>query len=1375
MKLFLKKTATTAVALTMIAGLMPLSSVIPAKAAPGSDDKLEITVPATTTIEAVGGVVTYRDTGEIVTGKVNPDDILTVTLTEQPGREFLYWISSSGAKMPQKSFDLIVRYDDWFSPVFKDTIDYPYGKEEVVLSGDCTQGTLYKRENEKGDVCFRLDIGDGNHYYYSDSSSDYKYIDKYTHNVKCSDCDSESVRPHEWDYEVTVKPTHTEEGLATYTCMCGASKTEKIGTTDEHTLVNEWIITEPSVNGEYGKRKKVCQYCDYEEEYWYLEPDYLGLLKDHVTHYSSKLTGGSGYSTDDEYFFCYTNDEGNDVYLWAYQWAFYQGNKNDGTTYMFMFTDDHDKTKIKPIYITKSRYSNNNLSSANPTYNTDEYIWAEFAYTYDAEGWLRTIEDWETPEGCNQIENAVLSGTGTDRCSDFMGYGRFWADAYNEILIPTSESSNPAEYLVKTGKSSWNYGGTGIYRNDAFIEMTEETDLTEGFECDKYVRGDSEIVYVDSKTGVTLKYSDNNEYQRPSRALRKDNDGVGYMKLVSEDEYNAADEEEQEKLFKTEDIADKLKAFAAKRAAVNDLTLEIPDEKTGYRVILMTSVEAANSISNIGLHVYFSGSTYNSSPKYYPNVTDLLPSGCKEKISYKETEDFEFDRYEIWNFEKQEWELLSEEPEYEFEVNEVMYIRLVEHRKPVSENLFRVELDGGYFYIGDDYENKHTSADLKENTKITIYSNDVEYKELDYWEDEDGNPTDYKYDTLVKSDMKLKAVYKDTVYNREAEVRNGQIRVDDEEYMSFFCDYKGTFGSVHKMITMQEPGSEYTQFLGWYTFSQYAYPRYNLISKELTIDFTLTEEYLDNRYPRSVIAIWTEDGTFDFDETGSYETYVENGFICKEGEMNRQTPVSVMLLDEYDYVEIIDDPTDSIDIIGDNYNMYYVNDAVFDGNIAKFEFSGTPLVIIEAESEVGKVDVSNPTPKNGEEVTLTAESLALYTFNGWYSDGELVSTDSSFTFTVDSEDGDLSYEAKYEPKRNGKLTIFGDSFTVNDDEHIFTSKYEDNEIELGTEFTVKSANEGFVSWTNESGKVLSKQPEYTFKVLGDTVINMNCADYANTPDSDENKARVEFVSDYDQIVEAKTYGTSDTIKFPEGPTKAGYKFIKWNLTSEEIQEKILAGESRITVKPVYEHESEKTYTVSIYINGNLQEKLYDNYAGDIVTVNAPDISEAYFSGWYDSEYNLLGTSKEFKIKIKGDIEISAEYDYYPPENEIKPMVTISGVTANTDGSKNKVSFEATRSIPDGYKLVEHGMLYSTDKYFDDVPTADSFELGSENVSRYTSNDNAPSSVLVTHMNVTGNETVAIYARAYMLVETPSGSVITVYSDISSASYNSLIG
>lgn len=435
---------------------------------------------------------------------------------------------------------------------------------------------------------------------------------------------------------------------------------------------------------------------------------------------------------------------------------------------------------------------------------------------------------------------------------------------------------------------------------------------------------------------------------------------------------------------------------------------------------------------------------------------------------------------------------------------------------------------------------------------------------------------------------------------------------------------------------------------------------------------------------------------------------------------------------------------------------------------------------------------SNGYVEVGDSVTVIAPELLRYTFKGWYLSGDVdgsdqinaspQSTSLSYTFEPNA---DTELVAVYESaakeatitfNKNGDFTVSVNgkevTGTENEDTYTFLAT-------IGDEVTITVADESFINWCNDNGKIVSTETSYTFTVTGDVTLNMTNRATA------ENTAMVEFVSAYNQVIASQIYTNDAAITPPSGPSKMGYIFKGWSLTEDkytdwattqsEIQAKITAGEKHITVVPVYEQDTSVTYTVNVYVNGEKDDTQSATgiFAGATKTVSAPTIDGKVFLYWTDKAENgtILGYDTSYFMQINKNIEIYAVYG--EKEVEKQPVITMTNVYTTIEDEKKKLSFSVTRDIPEGYTLVEHGMLYHTKQTITN-PSEDTFILGGDGVSKYVSTDTKLSGVFTLTVNVTTGEDVKVITRGYMIVkDTITGAEEVYYTSIENKSYSDL--
>ena len=319
--------------------------------------------------------------------------------------------------------------------------------------------------------------------------------------------------------------------------------------------------------------------------------------------------------------------------------------------------------------------------------------------------------------------------------------------------------------------------------------------------------------------------------------------------------------------------------------------------------------------------------------------------------------------------------------------------------------------------------------------------------------------------------------------------------------------------------------------------------------------------------------------------------------------------------------------------------------------------------------------------------TVTASAISGYKFVGWFVNeytGTAYSTD--LTCEVKPTD-DWTMIAVYEPISGGKfwLNVTASEFTVNGGAVQDSYLYE--QFAVGASVTVNfTGSENFLYWVNASNKVVSTEKSYTFVMGSETTLK---AVYGKAR---QNQATVVFISHSDQIISSKAYTTNDTIQFPVPPIKMGCTFTGWSMTEAEIRAAMANNSGIIQVRARYTEPSIACKVTVIYPDG-IGNDVVNAVVGKAVNVTAKDIEGKTFSYWTDNAGNVLGYTKTLNLAPSGDMTVKAVYD---EAAEAKPVITISEVSATTANESYVVTFMATRAVPDGYKVVKQGILWSRD-------------------------------------------------------------------------------
>ena len=448
-----------------------------------------------------------------------------------------------------------------------------------------------------------------------------------------------------------------------------------------------------------------------------------------------------------------------------------------------------------------------------------------------------------------------------------------------------------------------------------------------------------------------------------------------------------------------------------------------------------------------------------------------------------------------------------------------------------------------------------------------------------------------------------------------------------------------------------------------------------------------------------------------------------------------------------------------------------------------------------SSASVANVSVSEGAPFYADEpVTVTAPDLTTegYSFLGWYEVledngsnvtqyGERLSTALEYTFKITQ---DSKCVAVYHAMGNGKVTIHtinGAKFYVSSDPSTLNNSLA-AEFPLGTVLTIRAADaEEVLQWQNENDKLLGRGDSLTITVTGNMTISLVYKTVEN------GQSFVQFVSDYGQVLSYQQYSSSSNVTMPPVPSKMGFTGIGWlfedgtEADAETIKARI-GGVDLITLKPKYEASNEKGTLKIQYYSENapiagVDEVTYANLPyGTGKSVTAPEISNYKFSHWAKADGTPLGYQKDYYVLINSaDVTIRA---CYVAEGEVtiaQPVIAISELSAINDNGILKLRATVTRSIPDGYTLIEHGVLYARDFA---SPSEENFTYEASNtegsgVSRYISDTTSMSGAVTLNMKVADGY-VKCTQRGYMVLKNnTTGNYEYHYSELKTGSYNEI--
>ena len=196
----------------------------------------------------------------------------------------------------------------------------------------------------------------------------------------------------------------------------------------------------------------------------------------------------------------------------------------------------------------------------------------------------------------------------------------------------------------------------------------------------------------------------------------------------------------------------------------------------------------------------------------------------------------------------------------------------------------------------------------------------------------------------------------------------------------------------------------------------------------------------------------------------------------------------------------------------------------------------TYIITAVANPEAGGTVTGSGIYDFGTTATLTATANEGYTFQNWAKDGEVVSTEASYSFEVTD---DASYVANF------TLNSYEITATANPTEGGTVSG--SGTYDYGASVTLTAtANEGytFQNWAKD-GEIVSTEASYSFEVTGDAsyVANFALNSYEITAMANPTEGgTVSGSGTYD-------YGANVTLT---ATANEGYTFINWTLDGEEV-------------------------------------------------------------------------------------------------------------------------------------------------------------------------------------------------------------------------------
>ena len=275
----------------------------------------------------------------------------------------------------------------------------------------------------------------------------------------------------------------------------------------------------------------------------------------------------------------------------------------------------------------------------------------------------------------------------------------------------------------------------------------------------------------------------------------------------------------------------------------------------------------------------------------------------------------------------------------------------------------------------------------------------------------------------------------------------------------------------------------------------------------------------------------------------------------------------------------------------------------------------------------------------GDIVTLSVSEHEGMRLDGWYVNGERVSTKQSYTFTLgeSAPQIEVRFEAAF------RLDLLYDASLGSVEASNRTESgyvYAGDEVYLKVTASATANFEGIY----KDGTLLTAYATYRFTMPSENAqLEIIFTKKSFTVHLNSNTYGVELSGD-------GTYPAGEVVSV-KASEAAGYRFVGWidaatqQTVSTAMEYSFLMEAKNLLLFAQYEA---CTYRINIYTNYEqlrIQSPDRDFRYGDTYTLTAPVVSGYYFVGWYvNGEY--LGQNQSYEITIATDVRATAKYAKY---------------------------------------------------------------------------------------------------------------------------------
>ena len=354
-------------------------------------------------------------------------------------------------------------------------------------------------------------------------------------------------------------------------------------------------------------------------------------------------------------------------------------------------------------------------------------------------------------------------------------------------------------------------------------------------------------------------------------------------------------------------------------------------------------------------------------------------------------------------------------------------------------------------------------------------------------------------------------------------------------------------------------------------------------------------------------------------------------------------------------------------------------------------------VTVSANPSNGGSATGGGTFTYGQNCTVTATANTGYTFSNWTENGNVVSSNANYTFTVNSNrtlvanftENTYTITISANPSNGGTATG-GGTFTY------------------GQNCTVTAtANTGytFTNWT-ENGNVVSNNADYTFTVEGNRnlVANFTAITYTITVSANpSNSGTTSGGGTY-------THGQSCTVI---ATSADGYTFMNWtengSVVSTDANYSFIVTSNRSLVAN-FEEQQPDTYNINVSPNPNIGGTVTGggNYnGGQQCTVTATANTGYTFVNWTENG-EVVTTNASYTFIVTGNRTLVANFTLNSYTITVTADPTEGGMVTGAGNYNHGTSCTLTATANENYEFInwtKNGIEVSTDATYTFMVTA----------------------------------------------------------------------